>query len=168
MDFKFLTKAFFLKNLLLIIKLGSLFFILLFISGIIYYLRELKIIPQWLKICRLFLQEKKVSSQKVKKTWEKIKNLLKENYESSWKLAVIKTDNLFDNTLQEIGYSGVTPEQRLAYLKPWHLSVHDKVLQAHQIRNELVANPLFSLTKNQAEEILSVYQEAFKEFGLLD
>lgn len=169
LNFQFLID-FFQNNfsyILLLIKQIVLILCVLLILGIAYFLHKLEYFPKKIKLWQLFLQGQKVSPRKIKKQWEQIKNLLKENYDSSWKLAIIKADNLFDSVLKDIGYSGKTCEQRLSSLHPGHLSSRDKILEVHQKKQELVDNPTRQLIQKEAEEIVLVYEEALKEFDLI-
>lgn len=145
---------FFLKILFVIISL-------FFIFGIIYFLLK----TEWLK--RFFLQDlieflsfKPYGMRKVSQTWGKIIKRLEEFSESESKLAIIEAGDLLNKILERMGYSGETLGEKLKQLSEVILPNLDEVFEAHKIRSNIVHDPTYRLSLEQARMVLEIYEKA--------
>jgi len=145
---------FFLKILFLIISLFFLF-------GIVYFLLK----TEWCK--RLFLQDlveflsfKSYGLRKVSQTWKKIIKRLEKFSESETKLAIIEADDLLNEILERMGYSGETLGEKLKQLSEVILPNLDEVLEAHKIRSNIVHDPTYRLSFDEAKKVLKIYERA--------
>ena len=86
---------------------------------------------------------------------------------SHWKAAVLEADQFVNEVLQRIGYKGKNLSERLRSVPSSQLRHKDDVLAAHHVRNQIVHEENFSLSKNQAEKIFETYHEFLKDLELL-
>jgi hypothetical protein len=116
---------------------------------------------------RLIAPNKKWYS-KFSKKWKKVRNLLKDEHETYWKLAVIEADTIFMNLITSIGYPGKTIEDKLNNIKYDQISTIDEIKKAHNFKNEFVSQPALGINQQQAEEMILIYEKALKELDALD
>lgn len=96
------------------------------------------------------------------KKWERVKTRLKKGWEPEAKLAIIEADQLLDDLLKRMAYTGESLGERLKQLDSTVLPNINKVWEAHQIRNSLIHDPDYKLSLTRAQSALEVYEEAFK------
>jgi len=101
-------------------------------------------------------------AKKAFKQWIRIIKKLSSDKESEYKLAVIEADNLLEGSLEKNGYKGELMEDRLDKIDAIILSNKEQVLEAHKIRNNIVHNPDFTLSVDQAKKAIDIYEEAFR------
>lgn len=94
------------------------------------------------------------------KKWKKIESRLGKKTESEAKLAILEADSLLDEVLKKSGYPGQTLEERLENLTPATLPNLEEVKKAHQIRDNIVEDPAYRLTLDEAEKNLKIYEKA--------
>ncbi len=150
------------------LKIISLVLICLFAAGIFWYAKKLKIIPKkienfknWLGV-NPFLE----SSSKSKREWQAIRTLIEEPYESSWKLAVLKTDSLLERFLKQIGFQGDTFEELLDSLRLRGYQNLELLKGAHQVAEEILKNKDYSLSQKEALSIISIYKKFWDELAV--
>lgn len=126
----------------------------------------------WLKFRFLydfveFFTYRPFGAKKREKDWQKIMARLNSGLESEHKLAVIEADNMFDEVLKEMRYEGETFGERLEKVKIPTLFNVEEVKEAHQIRNNIVHDPNYSLSLNEARRALENFERAFKSLDVL-
>lgn len=155
-------------------KIISLILSALFLIGIIYYFRKLKIFSKWREKWQNWwgVVPEVSSSNKNRKEWQTINKLLSEPYESSWKLAVIKAEGIVKETLNLIGYSGFGAANKeeqddfikiLEELKSRNYQNLEVLYQLHQIRQKIIEDKDFSLEQNRAKDVVSIYKKFWEE-----
>jgi hypothetical protein len=152
---------------LYLLKIVSLILIPLLFIGIIYYARKLKIVSKKLENIRNWFGVNPFlsSSSKSRRQWKEIEELLEETYQSSWKLAVIKSDALVENFLKQIGYQGEKFDELLESLKLRGYQNLEILRGTHQVCEEILNNKDYSLSQNEAKSIVSLYQKFWKELS---
>lgn len=152
----------------LIVKIISVVISLLFIGGIIYFLLR----TEWLK--RLiskdlveFLNFKPYGIKTIPKTWDKIFKRLEGGIESETKLAVIEADDLLNNVLERMGYTGDSLGERLRRLDEDTLPNINEVLEVHKIKDNIVHDPTYRLNFGQTRVILEIYKQALVHLNAL-
>jgi len=153
---------------LLIVKVGFLAAGIILLTGIIFVLLR----TEWLK--RLFVQDwiefttyKMLGARKLAKTWGRITDRLKTANEAEYKLAIIEADNVLENILKRLGYSGETFVDKLKTIGAALLPNLDEVIRAHQVRDKIVYDPDYLLTLDEAREILGIYEEALRNLDAI-
>jgi len=149
---------------LLLVKIVFLFFSLFFLGGIIYFLLN----SSWIR--KIFLQDlieiltyKPYWTRGIAKKWKKIKKRLETGLESEYKLAAIEADSMLNDALRIMGYHGESLGERLDKLTEAALPNIEQVRDVHKICNNVVHDPDYRLTLEQARRILAVYEHAFHD-----
>jgi len=138
-----------------------------FLIGIIFFLIK----STWLR--RLIIEDlsefftyRPYGAKKIYKTWMKIMARADTGLESEYKLALIEADSMLDDTLKRMGYAGETVGERLEKINSAILPNIEEVWQAHKTRNNIVHDPDYKLTLDEAKKNLSIYEQAFRELQL--
>lgn len=140
----------------------------LFLAFIIYFLKKSGYfhIRIWQDVVEIFTF-KPYGLEKIAKRWAKIKSRLETPSEAEQKLAIIEAEDILDEILQRMGYKGESLGERLKNLTPAQLSNIDQLLKAHQIRNNIVHDPDYRLSLDEARKSLESYEKAFQELQAL-
>ncbi len=109
-----------------------------------------------------------VGKRRQLRAWVQILKRLQTEDVNNWKTAILEADAIFDEILKASGYKGETVHDRFAQLPEEALSVRNRIIAAHGVRDRILQEPEFALTKQQAIEIAKVYQQAFRELSLID
>ena len=103
----------------------------------------------------------------IEKKWAKIKQRLSLGTEPEAKLSIIEADELLNDTLKEMGYTGVALSDKLARMSTDILTNIEDIEKAHQLRSNIVHDPSYRLEIKDAEESLTVYEKALIELQAL-
>jgi len=106
-------------------------------------------------------------AKRITKIWDKIANRLSTGSESESKMAIIEADDLLDASLKRMGFTGQTLEEKLGKLTAATVGNLDDVYAAHKVRNNIVHNPDFRLSRDEAKATLEAYQKAFGDLQIL-
>ena len=153
---------------LFLVRVGFLSFgVLLLIAIIILILKSHYF--QWLFVHDLwgFFTFRPFGAKRITKIWNKITKRLSTGVESESKMAIIEADDLLDVSLKRIGFTGQTLEEKLSKLTSATVGNIDEVYAAHKVRNNIVHNPDFRLSQDEAKVILEAYQKAFNSLQIL-
>ncbi len=99
--------------------------------------------------------------------WQSVLDKMDLEDESSWKLAVIEADKILDDVLKRIGYQGEDMGERLKQITKTQLASIDEVWQAHKMRNNIVHDPGYQVSKGQARRAIEIYQRALQDMEAL-
>jgi len=154
---KFEGVLLYIKNIFIIISL-------ILLGGIVCCL----LLSTWLKRRILedlteFTTYRPFGAKETFKQWSKIIKRLETDREVEYKLAIIEADSLLDDTLKKMGYEGETIGDRLKQLSSVILPNLDQVWEAHKIRNNVVHDPDYKLTLDQAKRALGIYEAALRD-----
>jgi len=138
---------------------------LLFV-GIIDVIIKLNLVSKIKKTSKLLAVPSHLPRKTIKK-WNKIEKRLKSSQEAELKLAVIEADKFFDNVLKRCGYYGKDMGERLKQINASQIANIDKIWEAHKIRNNIVHNADYQLSKSEAEKAIQAYKKALQEIELL-
>jgi hypothetical protein len=105
--------------------------------------------------------------KRMTKKWNAILKKLETGDESNLKLAVIEADKILDDLLKKIGYQGENMGERLKQLTPAQIANLEALWQAHKLRNSIVHDPDFRLTRSQAENAIKIYQRTLEDLQAL-
>lgn len=155
------------------IKIIALIFIALFLIGIFYYIKKLKIICKWKEKWQDWwgIIPSIDSTSKSQKKWQAIEQFLSEPHESSWKLAVIQAESIVKKTLILIGYTGkqiknLKEDEFLNILEELKLRNYQNlniIFDIHEIRQRIIEDKNFPLDQNKAKEIVKIYKNFWQE-----
>lgn len=156
-----------LQDKLLGIRIVFLVVSLLLLGGTIFCLLK----SQWLKLTYIqdaieFLTYRPFGVKKITKTWIKILARLETAAESEYKLAVIEADEMLHSVLKRMGYAGKNFEEKLQKLTSATLSNIDQIYEAHKIRNNIVYDPDYQLSLDEAKNTLKIFEQAFQDLQM--
>ena len=110
-----------------------------------------------------FLTYRPYGVRRLMRQWLRVKARLDTGMESEYKLAVMEADSILDETLAKMGFSGKSLGERLEKLSAASLSNIDDVKRIHAIRNNIIHDPNYRLSLDDARKAIEVY-----EIGLTD
>jgi hypothetical protein len=150
-----------LNILIFILKIVIFLLTFIFLSLSIYLLLK----TDWLARIFLidfieFLKFRPYERPRASKKWKKIMGRLETGTESEAKLAIIEADDLLNEILKRMGYEGETLGEKLKKVKKTILPNLDEVFQVHKIKSDIVYDPGFRLTFEQAKNFLGIYERA--------
>jgi len=109
-----------------------------------------------------------VPPEKIAKArWGEVMRRFEVGMESDWALAVIEADNLVDDILKRIGFSGESMAERMSQLNPSEFPAVSALKEAHRLRNNIAHTPGFKISRADAEKTLRKYERVLKEFEVL-
>ena len=122
----------------------------------------------WLK--RMFIWDiteffsfRPYGTRKVEKDWAKITARLETDLESEWKLAVIEADSILNDILMKMGFGGETLGERLDRLTAVTLPNLQQIREAHKIRNNIVHDPDYRVSSDEAKRVVGIYEQALRD-----
>jgi len=142
--------------------------VLIFGGLVVLLLFKTELIDKWLKVTSNFLLTTAFPKRQLNKSWQKILSRLNKNDEANLRLALIEADNLFDDLLKQIKLPGESMADRLKYLDSSQVPNIDEIWQAHKLRNTIVHNPEYPITRNEIEFGVKAYEKALKELEFMD
>lgn len=154
------------------LEIGQVVFLLLdavlFLGAIYFWRRGLKMRPvfTW-KVAAQERHRLLQSNPKVQAAWKVVKSKMGANPPSSYVLTIIEADTFVDDILKRLGLTGETMMERLDQLEAKEFSSLENLRRVHRIRNALVHRPGFSVTENQATEMMEIYEKFLDELGLV-
>ncbi len=101
---------------------------------------------------------------KLRAKWEKTRAKLKSKNESDYKVAIIEADNIIDDLIKRMGYAGENFGERLGNITPGQIENIEDLKKAHEIRNRIIHDERFVLTKEEAKKTLGYFEEFLKFF----
>jgi len=146
------------------LKIIFIIFALIFAGGIITLLFK----NTWLKRRILedlveFVAYRPFGVKKTFKQWTKITKRLETGKEAECKLAVIEADSLLNDIFKKMGYSGETIGEILKQLDSTTLPNIEQIWEAHKIRNNVVHDPDYRFTLDEAKKTLGIYEKALRD-----
>jgi hypothetical protein len=147
-----------------VLKIIFIFVSALFLGFMIFALVK----TTWLKRLILwdlqeFLTYNPYGARKLYKQWQEIKKRLDGGMESEYKLAVIEADSVLNDVLEKMGFGGATLGERLNRVAPETLPTLSEVVEAHKIRNNIVHDPDYQFSQEEAEKTMGVYEKALSD-----
>ena len=117
---------------------------------------------------RMMMRGMNVPSKKTtRKKWNKIRRRMESGDAAQYKLAILEADGLVDWILTLMGYKGENMPEKLSQMSKVHFEDGESLEKAHQIRNNIVHSREFSMSREQAEEIVGIYEKFLEHFELI-
>ena len=153
---------------LLVLKVFFVVLSLILIGVIIFTLIK----STWLKRMVIwdlyeFLSYRSFESRKIEKEWHKIKARLTAEMESERKLAVIEADKMIDHLLSQMDFEGANLGERLKKITVAYLPSIEEVKEAHKIRNNIIHDPTYKLSLEEAKKVLTICEKALIDLHVL-
>ena len=113
---------------------------------------------------------REITSKKslMQKKWQEIKGKLASENGNDYKLAVIEADSLIDDFVRRLGYKGETFGERLDNIPDNQIVNIGGMKEAHEVRNQIVHDENFVLTREETEHVLGHFEELLRSFQILD
>jgi hypothetical protein len=111
---------------------------------------------------------RKKSRDKFRIKWENIKKLLDSDDEAQYKIAVIKGDDLINDLIKRMAFPGADTAERLAGINSGQIENIEDIKKAHLVKNRIIHDESFALTKEQTQEVLSIYDEFLKYHEVIE
>lgn len=108
-----------------------------------------------------------ISKNKMIIRWEKILERLEGNNPAQFKLAVLEAEALTEEVLSGIGWKGEHIQDRLTAVTDAQLESRSLLLEAHQVRNMIILDTQYQISKEEAQSTLEKYRRFFDEVELL-
>ena len=113
-------------------------------------------------------QEFTTKKKKARKVWQDIRKKMESNNETDYKVAVIEADAFIDDLISRMGYSGDNFGERLANIPTNHIVNIEGMKQAHEVRNRIIHDENFAVSKEDAERVLGQFEELLKSYQVID
>ncbi len=114
-----------------------------------------------------FLSYRAYGYSRITRQWERIKNRLQTPNEAEYKLALMEADDVLGSLLLRIGFNQSTLAERLKNVTEAIIPNVQEVAKAHAVRNNIVHDPDYHLTLEQARKTLAIYEDAFRALDLV-
>lgn len=156
-----------LSHLFFVINIIALIFISIIVILIIIMIKKAKERKEQnaIKFESVLTKEEKMKEH-YKNHWNEILKHLDSVSENDLKFAIIEADKLIDDILKEKGYQGATISERLSWAKKEIPSL-EQLWQAHKLRNRIVHEANFRLTREETQKAIQSYEKALKEMKIL-
>lgn len=97
--------------------------------------------------------------------WERVQKLLNTSRESDWRLAILEADVFLDEMVTNMGYHGDSLGEKLKSVEKSDFTTLDLAWEAHAIRNRIAhEGAAFALTEREAQRVMKLYEDVFREF----
>ncbi len=100
------------------------------------------------------------------KQWNEISSMVESDDSYVRQLAVIKADQLMDDVLRGLGFSGATTQERIITASKKH-SVMNDVISSHHVRNMIVHESGNTLTKDETSTHVQKYEKCLRYFKII-
>ncbi|MBP9751243.1 MAG: hypothetical protein KBD19_00085 [Candidatus Moranbacteria bacterium] len=107
-----------------------------------------------------------VSQSRFQKRWSGIEARLLTENPSQYKAAVLEADALAEEMLAGIGVGGSNMGERLAAVREGQIVRLGELREGHMMRNRIIQDPAFALSREEADTTLEKYRKFFDELEL--
>ncbi len=102
-----------------------------------------------------------------KKQWLSVEGHLSGHSSRDWKIAVLEADRIVEDILSKVGFAGENFRERIENVHPDSLEKREELLRAHSVRNAIIRDPDYVLGKEDAREMVQIYEEFLKDWDAL-
>ncbi len=113
-----------------------------------------------------FIKSKPQTSSRFSKEWKRITNRLKSGDEQEYKMAVVEADSLLCEILDKMKFEGETLREKLTKTPKIIIDDIKEVEKAHEIRDNVVHDPDYQLSLDQAKKVLDIYEKVLIQLDL--
>lgn len=109
------------------------------------------------------------NSEKLKNKWNKIRQKLESSNEADYKVAVIEADDIMNELVIGLGYNKEDNfGERLDNIPDGQIVNISGMKQAHEVRNRIIHDDNFRLSREDADIVLGHFEELLRSFEVLD
>ncbi len=140
-----------------------------FLAGMLIFLlaRNQYVKNRYLKDWSEFVESKPYGKAKIVKEWDRIIKQMREGGDSEKKLAIIEADDMVNEMLEKMGYKDEKLEAKLESVNKNIIPNVEDLKKIHKRKRDIVYDPGYIISEEEAEEIMSVYEKTFKDIQFL-
>lgn len=113
------------------------------------------------------LKQIKPSQSFENKRWDTIVEYMLSEHPNDWRIAILEADIILNEILTKSGYTGDTVADKLKQVEKSDFQTLENAWEAHKVRNKVVHDVDFVLSKREAKRIVKLYQSVFEEFEFI-
>jgi len=98
----------------------------------------------------------------IRKKWDKVRQRLESGAAKEYKLAIIEADEIIGDLIRRMNYPGENFGERLSNIPSGQVETISELQAAHEIRNKIIMDESFALSKEEAENTIKLYEEFLK------
>jgi hypothetical protein len=140
---------------------------LAFLWAIIILIKKGGAFERHVRHLRIAWKATPIPRHRMGKRWIAIKNAMDTEDPQNWRAAIIDADRMLDEVLTKIGYAGDNIDQRLQNILPEQFPSLEDAWRAHRVRDFLVADSSYPLSRKVADTTIEIYKNIFLETGLI-
>lgn len=160
--------AFFFQSSLGFLQLLAVILTAVFLGSAVYFAVETGWLMTNMDRFRDTMLKSNMPKRRSIRAWRKIQQYRIAGDDQSLKFAVIEAENLLNEALHLLGFTGENFGDRLKQITVDDLPNVEDLWEAHKLRNRIVHETNFRLPRDLAERALAIYERAFHDLGLLD
>lgn len=154
-------------QLLFFWKAASYLVSIMLFGGIVLLITKLNVLGKAIREASSVLTASSLPQKKLLKRWERIEKAFEAGDEANRKLAIIDADKLMDFILESLGYHGKSMGERLEKVNIAQFPWLNDVWTAHKVRNSIVHNSDYELSRDEAERALEIFKNVLRDLGVL-
>lgn len=99
--------------------------------------------------------------------WERIYSKLDTDNASYYKAAILEADSFTEELIGQMGYEGRNLKERCDAVPEGQVECIPLIREAHEMRNKIIREPDFTISRDEAKEVLAKYRKLLDELDLL-
>lgn len=99
--------------------------------------------------------------------WKSIYSKLDTDNPSYYKAAVLEADSFIEELIRQMGYEGRNLKERCDAVPEGQVESIPFIREAHEVRNRIIREAEFALSREEASEVLTKYRKLLDELDLL-
>ncbi|MFW5884806.1 MAG: hypothetical protein ACOCUF_01050 [Patescibacteria group bacterium] len=104
---------------------------------------------------------------KFQKRWTEIEKRMDSADPDQWKAAILESAQILDEILGTIGYEGDNLGKKLDNMFPEQLRNLEEAKEANKIKNKIVKDDKYELTKEEAQKTMGIFRDSLDFFEIL-
>jgi len=140
----------------------------IFLGSALYFMIRTGWLPLRVDRVRDVIIKTNLSKKKSINVWKKIQRHFFAGDDNDLKLALIEADNALNEALRVAGFIGADLGERLKNIDESQMPNIQELWEVHKLRNRIAHETDFKLNREMAEKALTIYENTFKDLGLLD
>ncbi len=109
-----------------------------------------------------------VTKGKFQKRWDRVQSLIMTEDSMNFKIAILESAQMLDEILKISQYSGDTLGDKLNGMIDVQLRNLEQVKEANKIKNKVVQDGGFDVSKEEARKIVEIFGDSLRFFEVID
>jgi len=157
-----------LADVVSLIKAVSLLASVVLFMGIVYLILRMNLIGIKAAAVRQVVHPQSIAKNKqIARTFKAIRARLARQNPEEDRRAAVEANKLFEHTLDVLGHTGKPLEELLSDIPIWQSVTPQEILDARSVRVNLVHRPGMRFSHADAERIVTVFEKALTDLGIL-